>query len=134
MTEESCGQCCGAESPPAQDRRRERAGDLRRALGLEYLTIGWNLVEGLIAITAATASGSVALLGFGIDSFVECTSGGILVWRLRAERRELDPEQIERLDHRAPKLVAVSLLRWLRTWRSMRRNPCGSESGPPRAS
>ena len=45
----------------------ERPGLLRRALRLEYLTVGWNIVEGTIAITAGLASGSVALLGFGID-------------------------------------------------------------------
>jgi divalent metal cation (Fe/Co/Zn/Cd) transporter len=86
-----------------------RADLLRRALRLEYLTVGWNVVEGVIAVAAAVAAGSVALLGFGIDSFVETTSGGILVWRLRAERGGLDHHAIERLDHRARKLVAVSL-------------------------
>ena len=40
---------------------------LRRALRLEYLTVGWNVVEGIVAIAAALAAGSVALLGFGID-------------------------------------------------------------------
>ena len=52
----------------------ERTGVVQRALRLEYLTVGWNIVEGVIAISAALAAGSVALLGFGIDSFVESTS------------------------------------------------------------
>ncbi|HYU36110.1 MAG TPA: cation transporter, partial [Thermoanaerobaculia bacterium] len=83
---------------------------LRGALRLEWLTVGWNLVEGVIAVAAALAAGSVALLGFGIDSFVESASGGILIWRLLAEKRDaLDHEAIERLDHRARKLVACSL-------------------------
>jgi divalent metal cation (Fe/Co/Zn/Cd) transporter len=60
-------------------------------------------------VAAALAAGSVALLGFGIDSFVETTSGLILIWRLRAEVRASDPEEIERLDQRAHKLVALSL-------------------------
>ena len=47
---------------------------LARALRLEYVTVGWNIVEGLVGIAAAAASGSVALLGFGIDSFVESAS------------------------------------------------------------
>ncbi len=51
----------------------------------------------------------VALLGFGIDSFVESVSGGVLVWRLLAERRGMDPEEVERLDARAHKLVGASL-------------------------
>lgn len=47
---------------------------LARALRLEYLTVGWNVIEGVIAIAAALAAGSVALMGFGIDSFVESAS------------------------------------------------------------
>lgn len=82
---------------------------LRRALRLEYLTVGWNLVEGVIAIGAALAAGSVALLGFGIDSFVESASGSVLIWRLWAERRAGDRERIEQAERRAQKLVAASL-------------------------
>lgn len=85
---------------------------LRRALRLEYLTVGWNLVEGTIAIAAATASGSVALLGFGIDSFVESASGSVMIWRLLAERNADadDGERIEQVERRAQKLVAASLI------------------------
>ena len=82
---------------------------LRQALRLEYLTVGWNVVEGVIAVSAALAAGSVALLGFGIDSFVESTSGSILVWRLLAERRSTDHERIEAVERRAQKLVTASL-------------------------
>lgn len=83
---------------------------LKRALRLEWLTVGWNVVEGLIAVAAALAAGSVALLGFGIDSFVESASGAILVWRLLAEMgRAADAHAIERLDRRARKLVSLSL-------------------------
>jgi divalent metal cation (Fe/Co/Zn/Cd) transporter len=92
-------------STPAPARATSRA----RALRLEYLTVGWNVVEGLVSVSAAVAAGSVALLGFGIDSFVETASGGILVWRLLAEARHADAEAIERLDMRARKLVALSL-------------------------
>ncbi len=83
---------------------------LVRALRLEYLTVGWNLVEGVIAIAAALASGSVALLGFGIDSFVESASGSVLIWRLHAERRATDAERIEQVERRAQQLVALSLV------------------------
>jgi divalent metal cation (Fe/Co/Zn/Cd) transporter len=89
----------------------ERPRLLRRALRLEYLTVGWNIVEGLIAIAAAVAAGSVALLGFGIDSFVESASGSVLIWRLLAERRadEDDLERIEHVERRAQRFVAASL-------------------------
>ncbi len=86
-----------------------RSGLIRRALRLEYITVGWNLIEGLVAVTAAVAAGSVALLGFGIDSFVESASGSILIWRLLAERTHTDAETIEAIERRAQKLVAVSL-------------------------
>lgn len=87
-----------------------RAGLLRRGLRLEVLTVGWNVIEGIIAIAAAVAAGSVALLGFGADSFIESASGGILIWRLAAETRVSDVEAVERLDRRAHKLVGASLL------------------------
>jgi divalent metal cation (Fe/Co/Zn/Cd) transporter len=83
---------------------------LQRALRLEYLTVGWNIVEGVIAIAAAMASGSVALLGFGIDSFVESASGSVMIWRLHAERRTADEARIEQVERRAQKLVAGSLV------------------------
>ncbi len=86
-----------------------RAASVRQALGLEYLTIGWNVVEGVVAVSAAVLAGSVALLGFGIDSFVESASGAVLVWRLLAERRGMDAEEVERLDARAHKLVGATL-------------------------
>lgn len=86
-----------------------RGAVLRHALRLEYLTVGWNVVEGVIAVTAALAAGSVALLGFGIDSFVESASGAVLIWRLLAERRAADRAAVERLDRRAHQLVGATL-------------------------
>ena len=83
---------------------------LRRALRLEYLTVGWNVIEGVVAIAAALASGSVALLAFGIDSFVESASGSVMIWRLRAERRAANEERVEEVERRARKLVAGSLV------------------------
>ena len=96
-----------ATMPTAPDFSREAS--LVHARRLEYLTVGWNVVEGVVAVGAALAAGSVALLGFGIDSFVECASGVVLLWRLGAERRGMDEESIERLDQRAHKLVGASL-------------------------
>jgi len=86
---------------------RDRA--LARAVRLEYFTVGWNILEGVIAVLAALAAGSVALLGFGIDSFVESASAAVLVWRLTAERSARGDDEIEMLDHRARRLVGLSL-------------------------
>lgn len=48
-----------------------RPVNLRRGLRLGYLTVGWNVLEGLVAVGAGMAAGSIALIGFGVDSFVE---------------------------------------------------------------
>jgi cation diffusion facilitator family transporter len=78
---------------------------------LEYLTVGWNIIEGLIAIGAGIASGSVALIAFGVDSFVETISGGVLIWRLRTEEHGgLDEEALDRVERRAETLVGVAFL------------------------
>ncbi len=72
---------------------------------LEYLTVAWNIIEGVVAVASGAVSGSIALVGFGIDSFIETSSGGILLWRFRAEDGGRDVKDVER---RALKLVAVS--------------------------
>lgn len=64
-----------------------RSSLLRRGVVLEGLTVGYNALEGVVAIAAGLAAGSVALTGFGIDSVIEVASGGLLWWRLRAELR-----------------------------------------------
>lgn len=89
-----------------------RDDSLRMAIRLEYLTVGWNVIEGAVAVTAALAAGSVALLGFGLDSFVESSSGLILLWRLSKERRATDAseDEIAQLDRRAQRLVGATLL------------------------
>lgn len=87
----------------------DRPAMLRRGLRLEYLTVGWNLVEGIVAVAAALVAGSVALLGFGLDSFVETASGAIIIWRLIAEQRAADHERVEAIEGRAQRLVAASL-------------------------
>ncbi len=87
----------------------ERAAQLRQALRLEYLTVAWNVIEGLIAVGAALAAGSIALLGFGIDSFVETSSGLILLWRLRVEARHVTPIDLGMLDRKAHRFVGLSL-------------------------
>ena len=83
---------------------------LTRALRLELFTVAWNIAEGVIAVAAALAARSVALLGFGIDSFVESASAMVLIWRLGAERRDRDAAtRAEELDQRARRLVGITL-------------------------
>jgi divalent metal cation (Fe/Co/Zn/Cd) transporter len=87
----------------------KRSELLRRALGLELLTVIWNVLEAAIGIAAAVGTGSIALLAFGVDSLVETASGSILIWRLTAERRAREAEEVDRLDRRARRLVGLSL-------------------------
>ena len=66
-----------------------RSAQIKKGRHLEYLTIGWNSLEGLIAIGAGILAGSVALVGFGFDSVIEVSSGAIILWRLvSGEHRE----------------------------------------------
>jgi divalent metal cation (Fe/Co/Zn/Cd) transporter len=80
---------------------RDRADWLRRGRNLEYLTIGWNSLEAVVAIGAGLFAGSIALVGFGFDSVIESLSGGVILWRLFAG------DHRERL---ALKFVGVSFL------------------------
>ena len=73
----------------------ERASLVRRGRRLEYFTIAWNLLEGLIAILSGLIAGSIALVGFGFDSLIEVTSGAALLWRLLADVNEEKRELIE---------------------------------------
>ena len=83
-----------------------RVRQLRTALGLGYFTVGYNVIEGLIAITAGAAAGSGALVGFGLDSTVESLSALVLIWRLRVEQR--DPGRSEHVEHRALRLIGIT--------------------------
>ena len=56
----------------------------RRAFRLAYFTIAWDVVEGAIAVTAGIVAGSIALLGFGIDSSIEVFAASVVIWQLRA--------------------------------------------------
>ena len=78
---------------------------VRRARLLNWLTIGWNVIEGVIAIGAGVLAGSVSLIGFGLDSGIEVSAAVALTWRLSRENRSDCREDDDRL---AQRLVAVS--------------------------
>jgi divalent metal cation (Fe/Co/Zn/Cd) transporter len=67
----------------------------RRGRRLEYFTIGWNSLEGLVAVAAGTLAGSISLVGFGADSFIEVTSGATLLWRMAGDANEAKRERRE---------------------------------------
>ena len=85
----------------------EYNGQHKRALYLSLFTVVYNLLEGVISIVAGALSGSIALTGFGLDSFVESLSGGIMIWRFRG-LGNLSHEDEERMEAKAAKLVAYT--------------------------
>jgi divalent metal cation (Fe/Co/Zn/Cd) transporter len=72
----------------------------RRGKSLEYFTIGWNTLEGLAAVVFGLLAGSISLVGFGIDSFIEVTSGAVLLWRMSVDADVLKRERNEMLSLR----------------------------------
>jgi divalent metal cation (Fe/Co/Zn/Cd) transporter len=77
---------------------RESAAD--RGKRLEYFTIIWNSLEGVIGIGAGALAGSISLVAFGIDSFIEVTSGAALLWRMSVDADIASRERSERLSLR----------------------------------
>jgi divalent metal cation (Fe/Co/Zn/Cd) transporter len=71
-----------------------------RGKRLEYFTIVWNCLEGLVALIAGALAGSISLVGFGVDSFIEVTSGATLLWRMAVDSEEHTRERNERLSIR----------------------------------
>lgn len=84
-----------------------RAVALGRARVLNRLTIGWNVVECVVAVAAGIAAGSVSLIGFGLDSAIEVSASCILAWRLYRERRG---GCMADDDRRATRAIAISFL------------------------
>jgi divalent metal cation (Fe/Co/Zn/Cd) transporter len=84
-----------------------RSVAVRRGLRLEYLTIGYNSLEGVIALVAGFLAGSIALVGFGFDSAIEVSSGMVLLWRLG---QDTDPARRRVVERRALRLVGLSFL------------------------
>lgn len=84
-----------------------RDAAVERARWLNRATIGWNTVEGVIAVAAGLAAGSVSLVGFGFDSGIEVSAALVLSWRLRQERREGCTQESDRL---ATRLIALSFV------------------------
>ena len=85
----------------------DRAALVHRGRRLEYFTITWNALEGLLAVFMGVIAGSISLVGFGLDSFIEVTSGSVLLWRMSVDadvhRRELN-------ERRALRIVGVCFL------------------------
>jgi len=80
---------------------------VHRGRRLEYFTIVWNALEGLVAVITGVAAGSISLLGFGMDSFIEVTSGATLLWRMSVDA---DIERREQNEKLSLKIVGVCFI------------------------
>jgi divalent metal cation (Fe/Co/Zn/Cd) transporter len=85
----------------------ERQDLVRRGRLLEYFTIGYNSIEGFVSIAAGILAGSVSLVGFGLDSMIEVTSGAALLWRLH---RDWDAPRREWMERRTLRIVGASFV------------------------
>jgi divalent metal cation (Fe/Co/Zn/Cd) transporter len=80
-----------------------------RGKHLEYFTIAWNSLEGLAAVIVGAFAGSISLVGFGIDSFIEVTSGIVLLWRMSVDADVRHRERNEKLSLRIVGVCFVAL-------------------------
>jgi len=82
-----------------------RRRDYQRASRLEYFTIGWNVIEAVVAVAAGWIAGGIALVGFGLDILIEVTSAAALVLRLRGTG---DPDEELEAERRALRIVGYT--------------------------
>jgi divalent metal cation (Fe/Co/Zn/Cd) transporter len=85
----------------------DRPALVRRGRALSYATLGYNVFEGIASLVAGALAGSIALVGFGIDSLIEVTSSVAALWRLRAD---LDPARREQVERTSLRVIGAGFL------------------------
>lgn len=90
--------------------RAQRERWLRRALWLVAGTMAYNVVEALVALWAGFEAGSIALVGFGLDSLIELVAASVLLWRMALEVRSAETFQVERAEGRVRRIVGITFL------------------------
>ncbi len=89
---------------------QHRSDDVRLALLLTYITLGWMTIEGAASLLLGWASKSLLLEAFGIDSVIELFSAAVLLWRLRVEANGVaTSEHVDQVERRAARLIGYSL-------------------------
>jgi divalent metal cation (Fe/Co/Zn/Cd) transporter len=92
---------------PMSESVQTRQAIVQRGRRLEYFTIAWNSLEGIVAVVAGVIAGSISLVAFGVDSFIEVTSGAALLWRMSMDAEE---HKRERIEQRTLRIVGASFL------------------------
>lgn len=95
-------------TPELGRRALDRGTLVRRGRVLAWFTIVWNAIEGIVGIVSGIAAGSIALIGFGVDSYVEVFAGSVILWRLARDRH--GHELSEAAERRAVRLIAITFL------------------------
>ena len=85
----------------------DRAVLVKRGLVLNWITITYNALEGIVALVVGLLAGSVTLIGFGVDSVIEVTASGAAQWRLRAD---LTPDRRERIEGYTSRIIGLCFL------------------------
>jgi cation diffusion facilitator family transporter len=80
----------------------------RRGVQLEWFTVAWNVAEALVAIAAGVAAGSIALIGFGVDSGIEVVAASALLWRFRQAKADASEAEHDRAEQRALYVVSAT--------------------------
>jgi len=81
----------------------------KKALNLSLFTIAYNIIEGIVSVVAGALAGSVALVGFGLDSFVESLSGFIMIWRFKKHGKVSEQEE-EVIENKALRYVGYTFI------------------------
>lgn len=105
MSNPSADHLAGVQPSPALTRDWARIG-----LWLVATTMAYNVAEGVIALWAGVHARSIALVGFGLDSYIECAAAAALLWRLSVEARAAHPETVERSEQRVHRFVGVTFV------------------------
>ncbi|TAK65495.1 MAG: hypothetical protein EPO22_04735 [Dehalococcoidia bacterium] len=90
-----------------------RSGSLPLAAALLWLTVAWNVIEGCVAVSSGLLAGSIALVGFGLDSFIEVAAAAVLLWRIGLPEDDARAEVRERFAHRVVGLTFLALAAYI---------------------
>ena len=96
--------------PTSKEKSESRKSLLEKGWRLQIVTVAWNVLEGIIAVAAGIVAGSVALTGFGVDSFIETASGAVVGWRLHRELHGHSLASAEHLERRASRVAGALLI------------------------
>jgi divalent metal cation (Fe/Co/Zn/Cd) transporter len=86
----------------------DRAGLVRAAVRISWFSVVWSVMVGAAALVSGFAAGSLALVGFGLDSVIDSSASVVLVWRFRVEG--LRPHHADRVERTAARAVGITLV------------------------